>query len=186
MVELCCHLANVVYLVSYLGRDMLWLRVLTCMGLALGIVFFTCQPTPLYGPTAWHLVFLLINAYQIRGLVLERRRLALSKKQQRVGEAAFHEMSREELLTALTHSMTRAPDGLGDVPQICRQPMTKEEAVLRDIAFSRLSRGELLNLLTRRMWNSIVRKYPAGWRRQPGPSAVVGPRVEAPPSSAAG
>ena len=184
MVELCCHLANLVYLVSYLGRDMLWLRLLTCAGLLLGIVFFTLQPVPLYGPTAWHVVFLLINAYQIWRLLLERRRLALSKKQQRIGEAAFCDMSREELLTALTHAMTLAPDRLPDVPQICLRPMSKEEQVLRDIAFSRLSRGELLNLLTRRLWGSIVRRNPLA--RRTAPRAAGGPGLGVARNPAAG
>src|SRR4051812_6482895 len=72
LVDLCIRLANVVYLLSFLVRDMLHLRVLTCVGLMLGIVFFTCQPMPLYGPSIWHVVFLVINAVQIRRLVLER------------------------------------------------------------------------------------------------------------------
>jgi hypothetical protein len=168
LADLCIHLANVLYLGSFLGRDMLWLRLLTCGGLSLGIVFFTCQPAPMYGPTAWHVAFLAINAFQIWQLVLERRRLQLSGKQERVGEAAFHDLSREELLTLLTRAMSgnaNSPQGLPDIRQACQQPLTKQEEVLRDIAFSRLSRGELLNLLTRKMWNSIVRMYPAWWRR---------------------
>ena len=65
LVELCIHLANAFYLVSFLGRDILWLRALTCCGLALGIVFFTCQQTPMYGPTMWHVIFLFINGFMI-------------------------------------------------------------------------------------------------------------------------
>src|SRR3954447_8637030 len=89
LVELCLHLANLFYLASFLGRDMLWLRALTCVGLGLGIVFFGCQATPMYGPMAWHIVFLVINGMQIRRLVQERRRLCLTEEQRRVGEATF-------------------------------------------------------------------------------------------------
>src|SRR4051812_9627380 len=146
LVEFCLHLANGLYLLSFLARDMLWLRALTCAGLALGVVFFSCQPTPLYGPTAWHVVFLAINGLQIWRLVLERRELTLSAEQERVGEATFHGLSREELLTLLTRAVCEEPDRLRDVRRACRHELTAEERALRDIAFSRLSRGELLNL----------------------------------------
>ncbi len=158
MVDLFLHLANVLYLISFLARDMLWLRVLTCAGLVMGIVFFTCQPVPLYGCTLWHLVFLVINVVQIRRLVLERRQLRLTQEQEKVGEATFHDLSRDELLTLLTRVMCENTEKLRDLHQSCHQPLTTEERALRDIAFSRLSRSELLNLLTRRLWNSIARR----------------------------
>jgi hypothetical protein len=169
LVELCIHVANVLYLASFLGRDMLWLRLLTCGGLVLGVLFFSCQPSPMYGPTAWHVLFLLINAVQIRRLLAERRRLMLTRKQMLVGEATFHDHSREELLTLLTHVMAQGvepPKSPDDIEQTCHQPLSKQEGVLRDLAFSHLSRADILNLLTRRMWNAIVRLKPA--RRMKG------------------
>jgi Popeye protein conserved region len=164
VIDLCIHVANVLYLASFLGRDMLWLRILTCGGLVLGVVFFSCQPAPMYGPTAWHVLFLFINAVQIRRLIGERRRLMLTTKQERVGEATFHDLSREELLNLLTHVMSQAvepPKSPDDIQETCHQPLSKQEGVLRDLAFNHLSRADLLNLLTRRMWNAIVRLSPA-------------------------
>jgi hypothetical protein len=73
VVELCIHAANLLYLASFLGRDVLTLRALTCAGLALGLVFFTCRPEPLYGPAFWHVAFLIINGVQIGRIVRERR-----------------------------------------------------------------------------------------------------------------
>jgi hypothetical protein len=166
LIESCIHIANVLYLFSYLGRDMLWLRALTCGGLVLGLVFFSCQPMPLYGPSIWHVVFLVINAFQIRSLVLQRRQQMLTDEQERVGEAAFHDLSREELLTLLTHVTYENPGRLGNIRQICHQELTQDERVLRDLAFRSLSRGELLNLLTRRMWNSLRRGSPGRWSRR--------------------
>ena len=178
MVEMCIHVANVFYLLSYLGRDMLWLRILTCLGLVLGIFFFTCQPTPLYAPTAWHLVFLVINGYQIRSLIRERRELMLSQEQEKLGTATFHDLSREELLTLLTRVVCEDLERVGDLHQASHQQLTKDEQVLRNLAFSRLSRNELLNLLTRRMWNSLARRNPVRPRRrghQAREAAVEGP-----------
>jgi len=178
---MCCHAANILYLLSYLGRDMLWLRILTCAGLTLGVIFFTCQPTPFYGPSAWHVGFLVINGYQIWRLLRERRQRMLTAKQVKVGGAAFQNLSREELLNLLSHVMCKNPEGPPDIATICRQSLNKEEQVLRDLAFSRLSRNELLNLLTRRMWNSIIRRKPAGWKRsiQPRSFAWTPPPGEA-------
>ena len=121
-----------------------------------------------YGPTGWHVLFLVINLVQIRQLVLERRRLMLSRKQERIGQATFHDLSRDELLTLLTHVMSQNPEipkSPQDIRETCQQPLTRQEGVLRDIAFSHLSRGDILNLLTRRMWNAIVRLKPARRKR---------------------
>jgi hypothetical protein len=162
LVEMCLHLANVLYLVSFLGRDMLWLRALTCAGLSLGIVFFSCQAAPLYGPTAWHVVFLAINGLQIVRMSFERRELMLTKEQEKVADASFHELSREDLGALLTHLLIRNPPRVGDIPGFCHQPLTPEERALHDIALRRLSRQELQILLTRRMWKSLKRR----WRRK--------------------
>ena len=145
---------------------MLWLRILTCGGLVLGVVYFTCQPIPFYGCIIWHAVFLLINGVQIWRLVVERRALTLTTEQAKVGEATFHDLSREELLTLLSRVMYESPEKMRDIHQSCHQPLTTEERVLRDIAFSRLSRPEILNLLTRKMWNTITWLNPSRWRRQ--------------------
>jgi hypothetical protein len=163
VVELCIHAANVFYLVSYLVRDMLWLRLLTCSGLALGILYFTFLSHPMYGPCVWQVVFLAINLWQIRQLVLERRRLKLSREEEAVGEAAFEELSREEMLTLLTRVMYENPTHITSIHRASRKELTPEEKVLRDIAFRGLSRKEMLNLLTRKLWGSMKRINPAAW-----------------------
>ena len=166
MVQSCLHLANILYLLSFLGRDMLWLRILTCGGLMLGVLFFACQPAPMYGPTAWHIVFLVINGIQIRSLLAERRKLMLPRYQEQVGEATFHDLSREELVTLLVRAMSEKPSGLTDIPGMCHQELNPQEQALRDIAFNRLSRNELTNLLTRRLWTSLKKLNPIRRRRE--------------------
>jgi hypothetical protein len=165
MIELCCHLANVLYLLSYLVRDMLWLRLLTCVGLILGVIFFAFQPTPFYGPMTWHVCFLVINGYQIRRLLRDRRRQMLTAKQENLSD--------DELLTLLTHVMVRKPEGQPDVDALAHLPLNKEEQILRDLAFSRLSRGELVNLLTRRLWSSIIRSKAPAWKQSSRPRRLT-------------
>ena len=147
--------------------------LLTCAGLVLGIIFFTCQPTPFYGPSSYHICFLGINIYQIWRLIGKRRQRKLTANQEQVAGAVFHDLSTDELVNLLTHVMCKTTEGAADIAAISRQALDKEEQVLRDLAFSRLSRDELLNLLTRRMWNSITRLNPAGWKRSSQPRSLV-------------
>lgn len=154
--EWCIHVANLFYLASFLGRDMLWLRVLTCFGLAFGVIFFTtCTPTPLYGPTFWHVTFLVINIVQIHLLLVERRRLRLSREQEVVRRAMLEGLTDQELVDTLAHAvMTDNPD-FPILTASSSQELTADELAIRDIAFSRLSRAEIINLLSRRVWNSL-------------------------------
>lgn len=175
VIEACIHIANVFYLVSFLVRNMLWLRILTCAGLITGVIYFSSQTTPLWGCIVWHVVFLIINTIQIRQLIQERRALALTKEQERIGEAVFKDLSREELLTLLSRAMCENPKKLRDIHQSCHAPLTNEEVALRDIALSRLSRTELLNLLTRRMWGFITLLNPTRWRRQAKTGRPIAP-----------
>jgi hypothetical protein len=153
------HAANVLYLVSYLTRDIMWLRLLTCCGLILGIAFFTCQPKPFYWPCAWQVVFLGINVVQIRRLIYERRRVKLS-----VAREAFKDLSRDEMLNLLTRAMCAQAEKLPDLREAAREPLSEDEQIVRDIAFRGLSNKELLNLLTRRLWSSLWWVNPARWR----------------------
>lgn len=160
MVEFCIHAANILYLLSFLARDILWLRVLTCCGLVLGIVFFTCKTDPLYGPTVWHVVFLFINGVQIVRLIKDRRRLMLPPQVEKAAEAACRGVSRDQLLTLLTRAMWAHPDTMRDVRRTLKQPLTTEEEVMRDMALGHLTRKEMLNLLTRRLWCTVQWAWP--------------------------
>lgn len=171
MLESCLHVANLLYLGSFLTRDMLWLRALTCCGLGLGAAYFSCQPAPMYGPTAWHLAFLLINIIQIGRLIRERRRMTLSAEQQAVARAAFADLSRAEMLTLLTWALCAPDKCLPDLRRAARLPLSEDEQVVRDMALSGLSRSELVNLLARRLWRSLRWVSPVPWRR-PAPEST--------------
>jgi hypothetical protein len=178
LVELCIHIANIFYLVSFLVRDMFWLRILTCCGLVLGIIFFTCHSNPLYGPTVWHILFLMINALQIWRLVVERRKRMLPAEQQLIANTAFKNLSRDQLLTLLTRSMCEHPERVRDLQKIVKKPLTADEQLVRDLAFSHLSRKDLLNLLTRRLWRFLKMLNPVRWGQ---PTAATSPALSSAP-----
>jgi hypothetical protein len=123
--EWSIHAANLIYLASYLTRDMMRLRQFTCCGVALGITFFACQPTPLYGPCVWQLVFFGINIMQIRRLAGERRRVRLSDERERVAREAFKDLSRDEMLNLLTRAMYAQAEKLPDLQQAAREPLAR-------------------------------------------------------------
>ena len=161
MADYYIHLANLLYLGSFLLRDMLWLRILTCCGLMFGIGFFTtCQPTPMYGPTFWHVTFLIINFYQIRHLLVERRRLRMSREEHAISRAMLLGLTDEELADSLAHTLTSEGEDVRLLTDSCEIQLAPDACALRDMAFSRLSRTELLNLLSRRMWQSVKRLRP--------------------------
>jgi hypothetical protein len=85
------HAANVIYLLSYLVRDILWLRLLTVIGGLLLIVYFS---SPLViEPIAWNCVFLALNLVQIWRLLLERRPVKLTDEELALYQLAFRALT---------------------------------------------------------------------------------------------
>lgn len=159
MTEYCIHIANLFYLASFLHRDILWLRVLTCVGLAFGVIFFTSCTTPMYGPAGWHIVFLLINFYQIYRLTQERRVTDLTASKVRISSYATADLSREKLINVLAQDISGKVDRRRDLDSISQEELDEEARVLKQLALERLSRREIVNLLTRRMWKPIQRRF---------------------------
>ena len=159
----CLHASNVCYLASYLTRDMLWLRGLTCVGLGMGIVFFTCGSQPMFGPTAWQATFLGINLLQIARLLRHREKVRLSEEEAALGALAFEHLTREELADLLARGGrvgTLAGERSADPAALSAGDLTEDERVLRDVAYSGLSRADLLNLVTRRFHGSVYHLTP--------------------------
>jgi len=76
--EFFIHFANVLYLFSYIMRDILWLRVLTVAAACFLIPYFYFRPDPLLPAIYWNLVFTSLNVFWICRLLLERRPVKLS------------------------------------------------------------------------------------------------------------
>jgi hypothetical protein len=95
-VTVLIHIANVLYLASYLVKDILWLRALTVVaGLTL-IPYFALRPEPLWAPVAWNVVFTAINVYQIYVLFLERRPVRLTEDEEHLHRLCFRALTPRE------------------------------------------------------------------------------------------
>lgn len=94
--ELWFHLANVIYVFSYLVTDILWLRVLAVTG---GISYLTwtlTAATPSLSLIGWTLVYNTINVVQIARLWYERRPIRLDGDEQTLYAAAFRTLTPRE------------------------------------------------------------------------------------------
>jgi hypothetical protein len=95
------HGANVLYLASYLVRDILALRVLTVVaGLTL-LPFYILRPDPIWVAVAWNAVFIGINLAQIYRLVLERQPVRFTHAELSLYRRAFAAMPERDFLKLL-------------------------------------------------------------------------------------
>jgi len=91
------HTANILYIFSYLVRDILWLRLLIVTAICFVIPFYYFQPVPLMAPVYWNLIFVGINLVQIAILLIERRPVTLSEIEQKLYDQVFRRLTRREV-----------------------------------------------------------------------------------------
>lgn len=99
--EALVHAAYVLYLLSYLMRDILWLRVFTVIAAVCLVVYFYWRPDPLLTAISWNLVFVVLNLYWIVRLLFERRPVSMNEEQARLHQLAFNTMKPRDMLTLL-------------------------------------------------------------------------------------
>ncbi len=93
------HVANVLYLCSYLVRDILWLRVLSvAAGLCLMPYYCSCGTHPLWAPIIWNALFTFVNIVQIGILILERWPRKLRGPELSLHDSVFPGLTASEFL----------------------------------------------------------------------------------------
>jgi len=90
--------ANIVYLVSYSVRDILWLRVMAVLGALLLLPYYYLQPETLWGPITWSAVFISINIFWITKLLLERRPVHFSDDEMQLYQLALRNLKEHDAL----------------------------------------------------------------------------------------
>ncbi len=68
------YVANILYLLSYMVRDILHLRVLTIVAACCLVTYFYNQAEPLMTVVYWNLFFVALNAFQLGHILLGRIR----------------------------------------------------------------------------------------------------------------
>jgi hypothetical protein len=100
-VEYLVHFSNLLLLVSYSVRDILWLRWFAVGAAAANLPYYLAQPTVLWPPVVWGCVFMLINLYQIARIYLERRPVVLSRDEQQLYDPGFQALRPREFVSLL-------------------------------------------------------------------------------------
>ena len=98
-IDYLVHVSNILLLVSYSVRDMLWLRWFAVAAALTNMPYFLLQQTVLWPPILWALVFTAINLYQITRIYLERRPVVLSADEQRLYDLGFRSLRPREFLS---------------------------------------------------------------------------------------
>lgn len=93
------HFSNILLLVAYSVRDILWLRWFAVAAAITNMPYFLLQDTVLWPPVLWALVFTAINLYQISRIYLERRPVVLSADEQRLYELGFQSLRPREFIS---------------------------------------------------------------------------------------
>jgi Popeye protein conserved region len=93
------HFSNILLLVAYSVRDILWLRWFAVAAALTNIPYFLLQDTVLWPPVLWALVFTAINLYQIARLYLERRPVVLSEDEQKLYDLGFRSLRPREFVS---------------------------------------------------------------------------------------
>jgi hypothetical protein len=93
------HFSNILLLVAYSVRDILWLRWFAVAAALTNIPYFLFQGTVLWPPIFWALIFTAINLYQIARLYVERRPVVLSEDEQKLYDLGFRSLRPREFLS---------------------------------------------------------------------------------------
>jgi hypothetical protein len=100
--DLFIHAANVLLLVAYSVKDILWLRLFAVASALIAVPYFLFQPTPQWAPIVWSVLFAGINSYQSWRLYLERRPVKLTPEEEEVRRLAFPDLPPRKVLQLLS------------------------------------------------------------------------------------
>jgi len=96
------HAANILLLVAYSVRDILWLRLFSVAASLIALPYFILQPEPLWEPIIWSSVFAAINSFQSWRLFVERRPVKLTPEEQEIRQLAFPDLPPRRVVQILS------------------------------------------------------------------------------------
>ncbi|WP_137180442.1 Crp/Fnr family transcriptional regulator [Roseomonas sp. AR75] len=110
--DLLVHGSNILLLIAYSVRDMLWLRWFAVAAAVTNMPFFLLQETVLWPPVMWAAVFTAINLVQIWRIYNERRPIVLGADEQALYDLGFAGIRpREFLALTMEGQWSDAPAG---------------------------------------------------------------------------
>lgn len=95
-------LSSILTLISFSVRSMLILRILAIGAQLTFIPYCFFQPTPLWIPIAWNVLFMAVNIINVVKLLLEKRPVVLKPDEQKLYDLAFKTLSPRDFLKLMT------------------------------------------------------------------------------------
>jgi hypothetical protein len=96
------HAANILLLVAYSVRDILWLRLFAVAASLISLPYFILQPEPLWEPIIWSGVFAAINTFNYWRLFVERRPVKLTPEEEEIRRLVFPDLPSRKVLQILS------------------------------------------------------------------------------------
>ena len=96
------HAANVLLLLAYSVRDILWLRLFALASSLIAMPYFLLQPAPLWAALVWSIFFAAINLFQAWRLFVERRPVKLTPEEEHVRRLVFKDLPPRKVLQILS------------------------------------------------------------------------------------
>lgn len=101
-IEVCIHIANILFLISYLVRDIFLLRILSLVaGFSLLPYYFLVQGGPIKSSIFWSIVFSSVNIYQLIKLYRERKPVQLTRQEHLLYQSSFSSFTMRQFRTLL-------------------------------------------------------------------------------------
>jgi Popeye protein conserved region len=92
------NLANFAFLLALSVRDVLKLRILSLAADVLVLPYYYFQHEPLWPPIFWGVAFIIVNGVRIVFLILDRRPVILSDKEEELYRVAFDSIDKRDFL----------------------------------------------------------------------------------------
>jgi hypothetical protein len=96
------HVGNILLLVAYSVRDILWLRLFAVAAALMSIPYFVLQPIVLWAPLGWTILFAGINLFQSWRLFIERRPIQMTAEEEEVRRLVFRDLPPRKVLQVLS------------------------------------------------------------------------------------
>lgn len=110
------NVANVVYVICYLVKDVLLLRILAVAAMLTIIpYYFMHHSEPMYEPLAWNGLFMAINLFWIVMIFRERQKPRLSELENEIYEKTFQDICSERDMLRILESAEWKDFQAGDV-----------------------------------------------------------------------
>lgn len=97
LIELLGNLANIVYVLGYLVKDIMWLRAWIAVGSVLEVVYsFLVAERPLWTNIFWCSLYTVVNTWQVRSLAMERRKIHFNEEESNLYRTVFSNFTDHE------------------------------------------------------------------------------------------